>query len=173
MTGKTKISQSVINYFAGNNWRALIFENLPVVNIQFVGKNATWTCSAYTYDDREQLAFYSNIPLLVSKDKRNIMSEFLTRANFGQILGNWEYDLDLGKIRFKTSIDVEGMEISTQSLNQVIYTNVLTADKSIPGIRSILERDLTPLEAINLIEKTDIPKEDTSKDVNFEKIQPN
>ena len=65
------------------------------------------------------------------------------------------------------------MEISTQSLNQVIFTNVLTADKYIPGIRSILERDLTPLEAINLIEKTDIPKEDTSKDVNFEKIQPN
>ncbi len=36
------------------------------------------------------------------------VAEFITRANFGIVIGNFEIDFSDGEIRYKTSIDVEG-----------------------------------------------------------------
>ena len=171
MIEQTRISKAILNFLSKKKWRVRIIEDIPAVHILYVGFNARWICSVCAYDERNQFAFYSDLPFDVPEEKRVFMSEFLTRSNLGQVIGNWEFDLDRGKIRFKTSIDVEGVELQDNLIYYVIITNVLTSDKYIPGIVSILEGNLTPIEAIKLVENTPTPDEGSSKKVDFEKSQ--
>jgi len=42
-----------------------------------------------------------------------LKDKFLTRANYGMMIGNFEMDFTDGEIRYKTSIDVEGDKLSS------------------------------------------------------------
>lgn len=49
----------------------------------------------------------------VPEDRRLALAEFLTRANYGLFIGNFEMDWQDGEVRYKTSIDVAGDRLST------------------------------------------------------------
>ena len=68
------------------------------------------------------------------------VAEFITRANYGLIIGNFELDFSDGEIRYKTSLDVEGDRLSQALIKQLVYTNVLTMDQYLPGILAVLEQ---------------------------------
>ena len=80
--------------------------------------------------------------------------------------------MDRGLIRFKTSIDIEGVEFQEKLINYVIMPNVVAADKYLPGIVSVLDGQQSPKEAISFIDNAAALKEDTSKKVDFEKSKP-
>jgi hypothetical protein len=49
------------------------------------------------------------------------VAEFLTRANSGMVIGNFELDFADGEIRYKTSIDVEGDKLSYAIIKRLVY----------------------------------------------------
>ncbi len=67
-----------------------------------------WSLYAVTFEETEQVAIYSAIPINVPEERRLAAAELITRANYGLRLGNFELDFSDGELRFKTSIDVEG-----------------------------------------------------------------
>jgi hypothetical protein len=99
-------------------------------------------------------------PIAAPKDKRSAISEFLTRANYGMTIGNFELDFNDGEIRYKTSIDVEGDCLSHALIKRLVYTNVAMMDEYLPGIKAIIETDITPEEAIRAIEQGDTTTSD-------------
>jgi len=96
---------------------------------------------------------YSICPIRAPEDKRPAVAEFLTRANYGLLIGNFEMDFEDGEIRYKTSIDVEGDRLSPALLRQLTYANVVTMDRYLPGIMSVIYGNVTPVEAIAQIER--------------------
>ena len=68
------------------------------------------------------------------------------------IMGNFEFDFTIGEIRYKTSIDVEGDNLSFALVKQMVYANVMMMDEYLPGIIAVVEGKLSPQEAIALIE---------------------
>ena len=74
----------------------------------FKGKTGRWECIARAREEERQIIFYSIIDVFAPEDKRHLVAELLTRANFGMIIGNFEMDFSDGELRFKTSLDVEG-----------------------------------------------------------------
>lgn len=80
------------------------------------------------------------------------MAEYLTRANYGLVLGNFEMDFRDGEVRYKTSIDVEGAEIVPGLIRNLVYANVITMDRYLPGLLSVIYGNLTPHEAITQVE---------------------
>ena len=172
MKKTSRIYKSVEAFFIKNKWQFSIDEKSNDMHMEFQGIHAKWICSAHSYEDRNQFVFYSNIPVQVPKEKRMLLSEFLNRANYRQVIGNWEIDLDRGLIRFKTSIDIEGVEFQEKLINYVIMPNVVAADKYLPGIVSVLDGQQSPKEAISFIDNAAALKEDTSKKVDFEKSKP-
>ncbi len=80
------------------------------------------------------------------------MAEFLTRANYGLIIGNFELDFGDGEIRYKTSLDVEGDRLSQASIKQLVYTSVLTMDQYLPGIEAVIKYGMNAEAAIALVE---------------------
>ncbi|MGB5709470.1 MAG: YbjN domain-containing protein, partial [Waterburya sp.] len=84
--------------------------------------------------------------------QRLAMAEFLTRANYGITIGNFEMDFDSGEIHYKTSIDVGEDRLSTALVQQLVYANVTIADRYLPGIMAVIYGKVSPAEAIAQIE---------------------
>ncbi|WP_165394727.1 YbjN domain-containing protein [Methanofollis fontis] len=76
----------------------------------------------------------------VPADKRGAIAEYLTRANYGLRIGNFEMDFDDGEIRYKTSIDVEGTvdSLSHNVIKWMVIHNLNTMDRYLPGVMRII-----------------------------------
>jgi hypothetical protein len=80
------------------------------------------------------------------------MAEFITRANYGMRIGNFEMDFSDGELRYKSSIDVEDDRLSSPLVKHMIYPNVLMMDKYLPGIMAIIYAGKSPQQAVEEIE---------------------
>jgi hypothetical protein len=114
----------------------------------YKGENGTWSCYAHVDDDRGALVFYSVTDRPVPEISRAAMADFLTRANFGLVLGNFELDLTDGETRFKTSVEIGDAEPSPALLRSIVYANIAAMERYLPGIDDVLRGSHTPEEAI-------------------------
>ncbi len=124
------------------------------LRLAFKGENGQWFCYITLNPEQQTLCFYSNSPASAQSEQCPAIAEFIARANYGMILGNFELDYSDGEIRYKTSIDVEGDRLTAALLQNLVYTNVMTMDQYLPGILAILEQNATPAQAIQLVEDT-------------------
>jgi hypothetical protein len=103
------------------------------------GKNVSWIAFFEPREEDDQLLVYSIIPFVVPIERRTEAALYLTRANFGLSIGNFELDLDHGEVRYKTSIDVEGAEILEPLIDHLFLANVLTVDRYLVGLQSVID----------------------------------
>ena len=97
-------------------------------------------------------AFYTYVQCRVPDEKRQALVEFVTRANQGLWVGNFELDYRDGTIRYKTNLQSADGELTTEMLDALLRCNGNTLDKYLPGVMSILWNDVSAEDAIGLIE---------------------
>ncbi len=149
----TQILEAVVQFFEEDEWPFQPPEpGEDSLFLEFAGENSKWRCVALAKEEEEQLCFYSISPDKVPEEQRSAIAELLTRANFGLSIGNFEFDFEDGEIRFKTSIDVEGDRLSQALIKHLVYTNVITMDKYVPGIAAVMYANISPEAAIAQIE---------------------
>ena len=148
----SQIFEAVINFFKENNWLFFQMEQEPALQMSFQGENGQWMCFVKVREEQEQLIFYSISPVKVPENKRLVMAEFLSRANFGLSIGNFELNFADGEIRYKTSIAAKGNGVNSALIGQLIFANLLTMDEYLPGIMSIIYTELSAVQAIAQIE---------------------
>jgi hypothetical protein len=148
---------TVIEFFEENEWHFVRIPNETVLSMGVSGKNGKWNCYAQVKEQQEQFVFYSVCPVNAHDDKLPAVTEFITRANYGLIIGNFELDLRDGEIRYKTSIDVEGDSLSRALLEQLVYANLTIIDRYLPGLMSVIYGNISPEDAIFRIESPDPP----------------
>jgi hypothetical protein len=146
------ILDAAINFFKEDEWSFTQVEDRPILTMAFTGKNGTWACYARAVEDKDIFAFYSYCPVKAPEDKRPIMADFLTRANYGLYVGNFEMDFNDGEVRYKTSIDVEGTELNSALIKRLVYDNLIVMDKYLPGIMAVIFGGASPTEAIAQVE---------------------
>jgi len=150
--------ETVLQFFTQDDWTYTKIQGEPTLRLAFQGKNGHWPCYAQILEDTQKLAFYSLSPTKAPKAQRSAIAEFISRTNYGMILGNFELDYTDGEIRYKTSIDVEGDRLTPALIKNLVYTNVMTMDQYLPGLLAVLEQNATPEQAIHLVEQgTPIP----------------
>ena len=147
-----QIFDTVIKFFTDDDWSFAKVQGEPTLRMLFQGKNGTWTCYARTRVEQSQFVFYSICPVKVPKPKRRAVGEFIARANYGMIIGNFELDFVDGEIRYKTSIDVEGSTLTFPLIKRLVYTNVMMMDEYLPGITAVTKGEASPEDAIAQIE---------------------
>ncbi len=142
----------VVQFFTEDDWPFEIVEGRTMLRTAFQGENGRFRCFAQTREEQYQFVFYSGLYNNTPEDKRAAMAEFLTRANYGMVIGNFELDFSDGEVRYKTSIDVEGDRLTTALVKQMVYASVARMDSYVPGIMAVMYGAKTPLEAIVEIE---------------------
>jgi hypothetical protein len=145
------MQEEIINFFIKDDWHFSKIQGDSVLQTAFQCQNGKGNCYAKAREE-DQFVFYSICPVNAPENKRTAIAEFITRANYGTIIGNFELDYDDGEIRYKTSIDVEGSNLTFDLIKQLVYTNVTMMNEYLPGILSVIEGDVEPKDAIAQIE---------------------
>lgn len=146
------ILDELIIFFEEDDWRFDQMHDMPAVHTVFTGDNSKWDCYAHAREDTSQCVFYSVLPVTVPPNKRAAAAEFITRANYGMMIGNFEMNYDDGEVRYKTSIDVTGDQINFALIKQLVYANCATMDQYLPGLMSVIYTDTPPAQAVAKIE---------------------
>lgn len=123
----------------------------PRIRFDFDGEHTRLDCTLEAYEDTERLCFLSSYPGLVPAPRRLEAAEYLTRVNFGVLVGNFELDFESGLVRFKTSADVEGLEPSPTFLRNLVDANLNTASKYYPGLMKVLYANMSPSDAVAVV----------------------
>jgi hypothetical protein len=143
---------TVVQFFTDDDWVFYSLEDRPILRMNFRGENGGWQCYAQVREEQKQLIFYSVMESHVPENKRPAVAEFLTRANYGLYVGNFEMDFSDGEVRYKTSVDADGGCLTPQMIRTIVYVNVMMMDKYLPGIMSVVYTDVSPEEAVAQIE---------------------
>jgi len=146
------IFETVAHFFQTQNWTVNQIPDQPILHFYFEGENGRWECYAQAREAQGQFIFYSVFPQKAPQVKHQAVAEYITRANYGMIIGNFEFDFSDGEIRYKTSIDVDSSNLDVAVIGQLVYTNLLNVDKYLLGILEILDGEILPKEAIASIE---------------------
>lgn len=147
-----EIFGNVLEFFQSEDWPYSRLEGQTVIRLVSTAANSRWNCFAQAREEQRQFIFYSVYPDNAPEERLAVVSEFLTRANFGLMIGNFELDLDDGEIRFKTSIDLKEASLTPGLLKQLVYPNVVTMGRYILAIQMVIQGHQSPLEAINAID---------------------
>ncbi|OLP17678.1 hypothetical protein BST81_15270 [Leptolyngbya sp. 'hensonii'] len=153
------ILASVVAFFQANDWSFSQHETEPILQMQYQGENGEWLFTVRVREMPGQVVFYSACPVMVPEKKRLAVAEFLTRANYDLIIGNFELDFEGGGVLYKTaSIVNQGTDLSSQLIGQLVFVNVMTMDRYLPGLMSVIYANVSPSEAIAQIEQTPTPE---------------
>ena len=145
------IFQAIVNFFKEDNWHYAQIKGQSALRLAFEGKKGKYDCYAQAREQQKQFVFYSVCPIKSPELKYGAVGEFISRANYGMIIGNFELNFNTGEIRYKTSIDIEE-DLSPALIKRLVYTNVTMIDEYLPGIRSVIDNDVSPEDAIAQIE---------------------
>jgi hypothetical protein len=146
------ILECVRQFFEADEWAFEQDTEESVLRMEYEGENGTWACLAQAIDERQRFLFFSSLPKFVPELMRLEASEYLTRANFGMEIGNFEMDFSDGEVRFRTSLDIEGGELTETMIKNLVYTNVAVMDQYLPGLKKVVKDGLEPARAIAEVE---------------------
>lgn len=116
------------------------------------GDSGQWTCYLQVREEQEQFFFFSMAALYMPADRREAAAEFITRANYGMVLGNFEMDLSDGEVRYKTYFDAQGFELTRKTIETHVFANLATFDRYNAGLMAVAFGEIDPKTAIAKIE---------------------
>lgn len=148
----TDFQETIRQFFREGQWAFVEVEGQRILQMQYQGRNGRWTCYAQGLPEEDLFFFYSVCPVNTPEAQRPLMAEFVTRANYGLRIGNFEMDFSDGEVRFKTSLDVENAQLSPALIDNLVQANLTSMDRYLPGIYQVLFSGITPSEAIGAIE---------------------
>ncbi|MBX2800238.1 MAG: YbjN domain-containing protein [Myxococcales bacterium] len=104
-------------------------------------------------EESEQAVLYVVSPTNVPEGKRQAACEFVARANYGLIIGNFEHDLSDGEIRYKVSVDVEGSKLTVPMAKNMLGCGIAMMERYYSGLMAIAFAETKPEEAVASCEK--------------------
>jgi hypothetical protein len=135
-----------------DEWFPRRIEGKYAYSMSYSGKNGDLRCYAIVRVDLEEFLFYAVAPVKVPEEVRPAVAEYLTRANYGLRIGNFELDYADGEVRYKSSLDFEGQILTSDLIRNAIYPAVHTMDRYLTGLLRVSFGGATPHEAIEEVE---------------------
>ena len=111
------------------------------------GHNGRYSCEARLRVEAEIFLFYVGAPLTIPPENRLTVSEFITRVNYGMRIGNMEMNMSSGKVRYKSSLDFRGEKLTSMWLKNSIVAAVTAMDRYLPGLKAIVDDDISAADA--------------------------
>lgn len=139
-------------FLTEDEWYPQQLEDRHIYRMGFSGKNGQVSCYAQIRIDLEQFIFYAIAPIKTPEEVRLNIAEFITRANYGLRIGNFEMDFNDGEIRYKSSMDFEAVSLEPELIRNAIYPAVQTMDRYLPGLMSVVYGNKSAEEAVSEIE---------------------
>jgi hypothetical protein len=148
------IRDVVVEYLETRDIPHVVDPSGSIVGLLSASEKGPWTVFIAMLEADDQVVVHSAFQPPVPEDRRDAIALFLTRVNYGILMGNFELDLDDGELRYKTSIDVRGAELTEELLDNIVVANVAMFDRYVPGIEAVV-RGTDPADAVAAVEATE------------------
>lgn len=168
----TAIADSINAFLKEDEWR-FDFDSERGRFIFNLGLSCKLKSVRYIVDVRERdYLIYVFSPLGPDKGDAATMkrtAEFLTRANYGLVFGNFEMDMHDGEIRYKTFVPCGGEAPCADVIRRSIYVPAMMLDRYGDGLLKVLYSDIDPEKACSMCEndletaRTTTPKNRTAR----------
>lgn len=133
-------------------WEFKRVEDFPVLSVAVEIPNGIVDVYTHAHADKARLLVYLRPQgLQIETRQLPMMAEFLTRANYGLPLGNFELDMNDGELNFKNSIDVTGGTLTSAMVKTLVVFGVESTNRYLPGMRAVLQ-GTSPHEAVEAID---------------------
>ena len=139
---------TLTTFLERDGWYPQHLDDKAVHRVYFAGENGELRCYAQIRTDLSQFLFYVIAPVKAPEEVRAAVTEYITRANYGLRIGNFEMDYSDGEVRYKSSLDFEGETLTEKLIKNTIYPAVQTMDFYLPGLLGVMYGNKTPVEAI-------------------------
>jgi hypothetical protein len=96
----------------------------------------------------EKFAFYLEFAKKAPQKTIRNTSEFITRANWGLITGNFELDYNTGTVRFKSSVDWSGVDLTPHLVRNIILSGIFCLETYAAALESVMDGSKNPVDAI-------------------------
>jgi len=130
--------KTVLEFFREEKFKIEVEEENKSIFLFISGVGGTWMGLLKVYEEGGQIVFYSAIPTRVPAENRWAVMEFITRANYNLLVGNFEMDFDDGEVRFKTSIDVSGETLTPGLVKNIVYFNLIAMDRYLESLMTVM-----------------------------------
>lgn len=122
------------------------------VEMAVAGDNGSYRMVIVVDAERSVVRFLTFVEGKVPEHRRRDVMEFLTRANYGLLLGNFELDLSDGEVRFKATHESESGELTHATFQNNLYLSVALMDRYFPGLQRVIQGSADAAAAIADIE---------------------
>jgi hypothetical protein len=126
-------------FLEAEGWHPRQLEDAPIYQMSFAGEHGPITCYAQVRVEEEILLCYAVAPVQVEEAARPAVAEFITRANYGLWIGNFEMDWDDGEVRYKSSLDFEGVVLTGELIRNAISPAVQMMVCYLPGLLGVMD----------------------------------
>lgn len=138
-------------WFRDDDWKFDSDTEHNLIRTGINGENGKFRVYAHIQNDN--LVVHSISPTDVSEKDRAAIAEYLTRANYGLVIGNFEMDWSDGEVRFKTSFRWKEGQLEPWMIHSLVYINCAMMDRYYPGLMSVLFGGTTPEQAVQKVEQ--------------------
>jgi hypothetical protein len=148
-----KALESVARVLSEIGWEPQKTKYKGVLRIDFTGENIPIAeAMAEVSAEFERFIYYLNFGDRVAAHQSQQMMEFVTRANFGLVTGNFEFNLDDGEVRFKSSIDFSNTELNETLIRNLIRSSMDAVEQYADAAVKVIRGELKSKEAIDEVE---------------------
>jgi len=148
----SKATETVISYLEKEGYNFDHSRENSVITTGFMIDTWRVPCVINLDEENERIIVYSYAPFNIEADIRPSILALTSRANYGLLIGNFEFDLNDGELRYKTSIDVEGGELTERMFETLLSANLVTHENYMPAIRAVIDDGVPPADAIAAVE---------------------
>jgi hypothetical protein len=131
-------------------WKYVELPDAPSVLLTVETSHGYLTCYGEADEAHDRVLFHTRYGVKVPVHRRIEVAEYLTRANWNLIAGNFDFDFDTGTVRFRTAS--AGCPITSQVIRSLVLSNLEAADTYLPGFLAVSAGTLSPRKAIELTE---------------------
>lgn len=110
-----------------------------MLKLGFEGKNGRFLCFFEAKEAVAQVVFFSVRPGPIEKSRYAAVAELFMRINCRLNVGAFEFNLDNGMARFRTGVDLEGVQDPIVVIRNIVFMNVTTMDKYAPLLEAVVK----------------------------------
>ncbi len=134
-------------------WNAKTLQDYPVITCAVGVPNGTLDIYCHVHAELQRILFYVRPQgLELSATHLPALAEFLTRANYGLPIGNFELDWDDLELNCKSSVQLPESCLDIQLLQSYLLATVETCNHYLPGLRAVAEGKESAGAAIKALE---------------------
>ena len=148
------------SYLQDLEWRYQLDPERELVRFGVNCQHGAFEVILHVVPDLDLVKCFALFPVRVPPEHRAAVAEYLTRANYGLLFGNFEMDYSDGEVRFRTSMNTDDAAINSVVARHLVQQNINTADRYLKGLLRVVYGSITPADAIQEAESAPDPSAD-------------